>query len=91
MSDQLLTDADPIPPTIPATPPMYCIWNAKLGGWLTAAGTYSSEYADAKRLPRPDAIAACAIHVLRSDSHVTYGWLPCYVADLEQTKDHANG
>jgi len=69
----------------------YVIWNAKLGGWLTAAGTYSSEYADAKRLPRPDAIAACAIHVLRSDSHVTYGWLPCYVADLEQTKDHANG
>jgi hypothetical protein len=67
---------------------MYVIWNAKLGGWLTPAGTYSSEYADAKRMSRDDAIGACAIHVLKSGTQTNFGWLLCYTNDLEQVKEH---
>lgn len=63
---------------------LYAIWSVKAGGWLTKSGNYSSEYANAKRVSRGEAIAACAVHV----SEKNFGWLPVYCNDLDQIKDH---
>lgn len=63
---------------------MYVIWNAKLGGWLTNSGTYSSEYHEAKQFSRDEAIRACRPHVTREGTKSpVYGWLPIYIKDLE--------
>lgn len=67
---------------------MYAIYSVKAGGWFTNSGTYSSEFADAKRLSREDAIAACAVHVSRNGPNINFGWLPVYVNDLEQVREH---
>lgn len=57
----------------------YLLWSPKMQGWMTPAGNYSTDQAEALILLRTDAILYCRKHKA-SDR---YGLLPISLADLE--------
>ena len=59
--------------------PTYYLYSGRMQGWFTNSGTYSSDFAEARKYSRVEAIAMCKRH----KSQGGYQLLPISADDME--------
>lgn len=64
---------------------MYILWSGRMGGWLTASGTYASQMKEAKTFGREAMLIMCRRHM--NNGFAEFGLIPIAVADLEELRN----